>query len=163
MAYLFPAQFPALISFMSGQFTWLEMQQIDHLNRFSMYLNTNAIQWKMLNIAFQMWYVRRLFRHSFWHWFNFFRSKLQDQKCKKWSFMPIYDVFKYRWHLIEMPDNAYQMRDVRWVSGIFSGIDLIFSGAIYMTRNAKNNHLCQFLTYLRTRITINFIKKESHK
>ena len=103
------------------------------------------------------------FRHSFRHLFNFFRGNLQDQKCKKWSFMPIYDVFKYRWHLIEMPDNAYQMRDVRWVSGIFSGIDLIFSGAIYMTRNAKNNHLCQFLTYLRTRITINFIKKESHK
>ena len=42
---------------------------------------------KMLNIAFQMQYVRRLFWHSFRHWFNFFRDNLQDQKCKKWSFM----------------------------------------------------------------------------
>ena len=38
--------------------------------------------------------------------------------------------FKYKWHLIEMPDNAYQMQDVRWVSGIFSGIDLMYAGAI---------------------------------
>ena len=38
--------------------------------------------------------------------------------------------FKYKWHLIEMPDNAYRMQDVRWVSGIFSGIDLMYAGAI---------------------------------
>ena len=44
--------------------------------------------------------------------------------------MPIYDIFKYKWHLIEMPDNAYWMQDVRWVSGIFSSIDLMYAGAI---------------------------------
>ena len=70
------------------------------------------------------------FRHRFWHLFNLFWGNLQDQKCKKWSFIPIYDVFKYKWHLIEMPDNACRMQDVRWVSGIFSGIDLIYAGAI---------------------------------
>ena len=29
---------------MLGQFTWPEMQQIDHLHQFSMYLSTNAMQ-----------------------------------------------------------------------------------------------------------------------
>ena len=139
------------------------MAGIDHLYQFPTNLSTKMVSKGYAGYGIPDAKCETSFRHSFWHLFNFFRGNLQDQKCKKWSFMPIYDVFKYRWHLIEMPDNAYQMRDVRWVSGIFSGIDLIFSGAIYMTRNAKNNHLCQFLTYLRTRITINFIKKESHK
>ena len=68
------------------------------------------------------------FWHSFRHLFNLFQGNLQDQKCKKWSFIPIYNLFKYKWYLIEMPDNAYRMQDVRWVSGIFSGIDLMYSG-----------------------------------
>ena len=33
---------------MLGQLTLLEMQQIDHLHWFSMYLSTNAIQWKCI-------------------------------------------------------------------------------------------------------------------
>ena len=71
---------------MLGQFTWPEMQQIDHLHWFSMYLSTNAIQWKC-------WIL-----HS---------------RCEMW------DKF----------------------SSMVSGIDLIFSGAIYRTRNAKNDHI----------------------
>ena len=31
---------------------------------------------------------------------------------------------------MEMPDNAYWIQDVRWVSGIVSGIDLMYAGAI---------------------------------
>ena len=65
---------------------WYQMQQIDHLHWFSMYLSTNAIQWKC-------WIL-----HS---------------RCEMW------DKF----------------------SSIVSGIDLNFSGAIYRTRNAKNDHL----------------------
>ena len=101
---------------------------------------------KMLNIAFQMQYVRQLFRHSFRHWFNFFRDNLQDQKCKKWSFMLIYDVFMYRWHLIEMPDNAYRMQDVRWVSAIVSGFDLMYARAISMPEMPKK---CPFIAVFR--------------
>ena len=85
------------------------------------YLSTKWYPKDMLDMAFQMWNVR---------WvsgivsgiFNLFRGNLQDQKCKKWLFIPIYDLFKYKWHLIEMPYNAYWMQDVRWVSGIFSGM-----------------------------------------
>ena len=92
---------------------------------------------KMLNIAFQIRNMRRLFWHSFRHWSKFFWGNLQDQKCKKWSFLPIYDVFKYRWHLIEMPDNAYRMQDVRWVFSIVSGIDLMDAGAISVPEMPK--------------------------
>ena len=53
---------------------------------------------------------------------------------------------------MEMPDIAFQMRDMRRHSGIVSGIDLIYSGAIYRTRNAKNDHLCRFLMYLSVTI-----------
>ena len=51
-----------------------------------------------------------------------------------WPFTPIFYVFKYKWKCwmlhsrCEMWDNF---------SSIVSGIDSIFSGAIYRTRNAK--------------------------
>ena len=50
---------------------------------------------------------------------------------------------------MEMPDIAFQMRDMRRHSGIVSGIDLIFSGAIYRIRHAKNDHLYQFTIYFK--------------
>ena len=67
------------------------------------------------------------------------------QKCKKWSFMLISDEFKYKngiWWKCWILHSICEMWDD--FSGIVSGIDLIFSGAIYRTRNAKNDHLCWF-------------------
>ena len=72
------------------------------------------------------------------------------KNATNWPFKLIFYVFMYKCYPMKMLNIAFQMRYVRQVSGIVSGIDLIFSGAIYRTRNAKNNHLCQFLMYLST-------------
>ena len=90
------------------------------------------------------------FWHSFWHWFNLFWGNLQDQNCKKWSFIPIYNVFKYKWHLMEMPDNWFRMWVVRWVSGIVSSIDFIYAGEISTPEIQENDHLHWFSTNLST-------------
>ena len=49
-----------------------------------------------------------------------------------------------------MPDIAFRMRDVRWVSGIVSGIDLMYAGAISVPE-MQNIHLCRFSMYLSTK------------
>ena len=55
-----------------------------------------------------------------------------------------------KWYLKEMLDITFQIRNVRRVSSIVFGIDLIYSGAIYRIRIARNVHLYQFPMYLST-------------
>ena len=133
--------------FVSGTISGIEfvyagaiyMARIDHLYQFPTNLSTKMVSDGNAGYCIPDARYETTFRHSFWHWFNFFQGNLQDQKCKKWSFLPIYDVFEYRWHLIEMPDNAYQMQDVRWVFSIVSGIDLMDAGAISVPEMPKKS------------------------
>ena len=46
---------------------------------------------------------------------------------------------------MEMPDISFQMRDVRWVSGIVSGIDLMYAGAISVPEMQKMSIYAGFL------------------
>ena len=50
---------------------------------------------------------------------------------------------------MEMPDISCQMRNVRQVSGIISGIKFVYAGAIYM---AGIDYLYQFLMNLSTKM-----------
>ena len=54
-----------------------------------------------------------------------------------------------KWHPKEMLDITFQMRDVRQVSGIFSGIKFVYAGAIYMV---GIDHLYQFQMNLSTKM-----------
>ena len=53
---------------------------------------------------------------------------------------------------MKMPDISCQMRDVRRVSGIISGIKFVYAGAIYM---AGIDHLYQFQMNLSTKLVSN--------
>ena len=46
---------------------------------------------------------------------------------------------------MEMPDIAYQMQDVRWVSGIVFGIDFIYAGQFQHLKFKKMTIYTDFL------------------
>ena len=89
------------------------------------------------------------FRHIFRHWFNVCRSNLSARNAINVHLCRFSAYLGTKWHPKEMPDIAFLMRDMRRVSGIVSGSDLIFSGAIYRIRIAKNDHLYQFTIYFK--------------
>ena len=89
-------------------------------------------------------------RHSFRHWFNVCQSNLNAWNAKNVHLCQFSAYLSTKWYPKEMLVITFQMWDVRWVSGIVSGIDLIYSGAIYRIRNAKYDHLYQFPMYLST-------------
>ena len=90
------------------------------------------------------------FRHSFRHWFNVCRSNLSAWNAKNVHLCRFSAYLSTKWYPKEMLDITFQMRDVRRVSGIVSGIDLIYSGAIYRIRITRNDHLYRFPMYLST-------------
>ena len=73
------------------------------------------------------------FQHILRHWFNLFWGNFSAQNAIK----SIFYKFKYKWCLMKTLDNRFQMWDLRWVSSIFSGIELVYARAMYSTRNAK--------------------------
>ena len=119
---------------------------VPEMQKMSIYAGFWVFKYKMVSEGNAGYYIpdarcEMSFRHSFQHLFNLFRGNLQDQNRKKWSFILISNVFKYKWHLMEMLDNWFRMWVVRWVSGIVSGIDFIYSGAISTPEIQENDHL----------------------
>ena len=115
---------------MPGQFTWPELT-----------IYTNEFKYKMMvsdgNAGYCIPYARfdTSFQHIFQHWFNLFRCNFGAWNAIK----SIFYEFKYKWHLMKTLDNRFQMWDVRWVSGIVSGIELVYARAMYSTGNAKKS------------------------
>ena len=74
----------------------------------------------------------------------------QCLKCQKNVYLHRFSAYlSTKWYPKDMLDMAFPMRNVRRVSGIVSDIYLIYSGAIYRIRNAKNDHLYQFTIYFK--------------
>ena len=118
----------------------------DHLYRFPMNLSTKMAPDGNAGYCLPDARCEMSFWHIFWHWFNLFQGNFSAWNAIK----SIFYEFKYKWHLMEMLDNWFQMWVVRWVSGIVSGIDFIYAGAISTPEIQENDHLHWFSMNLST-------------
>ena len=155
--------------FVSGTISGIEfvyaraiyMAGIDHLYQFQMNLSTKMVSDGNAGYCIPDARFETSFRHIFRHWFNLFRGNFSAWNAINqfsinlstngtWPFMPILYLFKYKWHLMDVPDNWFWMWVVRWVSGTVSGIDFIYAGAISTPEIQENDHLHWFSMNLST-------------